>query len=86
MRIKVDISAFPVEYHQWRFMVDTPPDSMMSRVEAELLERVETEPDLLTPEQTAAQIHCLAAYSMARAGTIPAYGLECSVKSHLGLS
>ena len=54
-------------------MVDTPPDSMMSRIEAKLLERVETEPDFLTPEQKATQIHCLAAYSMARAGTIPAY-------------
>ena len=74
------------EKEVWRFMRDTLPDSMMSRVEAELLECVETEPGFLTPEQKAIQIHCLAAYSMARAGTIPVYGLECSMTSHLGLS
>jgi len=66
-------------------MLGSHRDSFLERVETVLLERVQYEPDYLTPEQRAAQIHCLAALSISRAA-VPAFGRQCSMNSHLGLS
>ena len=63
-------------------MLGSHKDSLLERVEAELLERVELEPDYLTSEQSAAQLHCLAALSIRRAALQP-LGRMCSLSSHL---
>ena len=59
-------------------MLGSHRDSFLERVETVLLKRVEYEPDYITPEQRAAQIHCLAALSIANSA-VPAFGRQCSV-------